>query len=319
MDAPKVENDELSADDAGNNNDAVGFETHAYPETNKVNASVSAKSNEFDHYHFHCGKCDKSIDKIHGVRHCSDCQSLLEYACDNCEKQYRSIHGIYNHIKNHICTAANKNVAIDGSADDQIGNVEEYVQTYCLKYKEMNASKTAKKRDKWASCHEQLVYRCACCMKSPCNIEPRFQCSSCDYSAKSKEKLTNHVRTEHAVKKCSGCDKTFANNRSLTTHRLTECKNFPQAKCTFCSFKCNFNTELKNHIRSKHNARHVCVCGKNFKHFITLKRHKVICRRVEFKCDHCEYTVCEKALLTKHLKNQHTDAYASPQQLFYDD
>lgn len=135
-----------------------------------------------------------------------------------------------------------------------------YIQSYCPRRKEF----IDKKYHRCNSCKEPIGYRCKLCAKlcasnsstymhiRNCHIIKFYKCACCSYKTKIKGSLQSHIYNKHDTKQCPECQKKFTGNRQLKNHRLSECKKFLQFKCNLCSFSCNLNIQLNNHIKNFH-------------------------------------------------------------------
>merc|ERR1712130_988330 len=110
-------------------------------------------------------------------------------------------------------------------------------------------------------------------LKKNLKRKSKFVCQLCDYSAKTKQHLTDHINALHLQKrdyKCSFCDKSFARHSHVKRHEDAHrnLRNY------ICKQGCRSKRSLDEHMK-KHSARtEKCpACDKSFSGSIALQKH----------------------------------------------
>ena len=200
------------------------------------------------------------------------------------------------------------------------------IELYCVKCDNISRPTTMLNRQTCALCNASVIFQCKICKKRythinsiynhisyECsNVESQYKCSQCEYKAKRKANLTRHVKLKHSIKKCSDCAKNFKDSFALKKHQINECVNEAMLKCNCCSYKSIFKTQLKKHIRLKHNSRYTCSqCGMKYVRLKSFNKHqKNGCgSQIYFECNHCSYSTNSKNNLSRHIRSQHSEIF----------
>ncbi|CAH0723304.1 unnamed protein product, partial [Brenthis ino] len=158
-----------------------------------------------------------------------------------------------------------------------------------------------------------------------------FNCSPCDLTFPTKEKLSahrrerqcmrracdicgqlvrsisQHMRHNHeqsVVHKCPTCGKEFPNIARLKNHMLVHTNTF-NFFCDLCPYKCKYKYYLVMHMRTHTGEKpYKCAeCPATFVHPSNLNKHKLTHQEKQFKC-----VLCEKAFRTGTALWEHHDA-----------
>lgn len=110
---------------------------------------------------------------------------------------------------------------------------------------------------------------------SGCGSTRRYNCTRCDYSTPHSQTLVNHMHRHDGVRpyQCE-CGKSFTQASSLSAHRKTH----SNTKSYTCS-----------------------ICGKQFKHTFSLKKHLLVHESGNYSCDICHKTLKTKQSLQNHI------------------
>ncbi|CAK1548228.1 unnamed protein product [Leptosia nina] len=102
----------------------------------------------------------------------------------------------------------------------------------------------------------------------------RYQCTRCTFSTPHSQTLVNHIRRHNGERPfhCE-CGKSFTQSSSLSAHRKTH----SATACFICP-----------------------VCGRQFKHSFSLKKHSSVHETAQFTC-----TICQKKLKTQKSLEDH--------------
>lgn len=159
--------------------------------------------------------------------------------------------------------------------------------------------------------------------------QSQFKCSMCDTSFQQKLALSNHEKVEHAIPeqrvsfyKCSVCDKKFSRQNLLRDHESTH-QGIRSHKCHLCSAAYPYKSNLRRHIRVKHEnnprpsstkttsngkpKKYICeLCGKVMRSRYAWNCHKQRhTGKRTFQCLSCEARFFEGSNLRNHMKNKH--------------
>lgn len=182
-------------------------------------------------------------------------------------------------------------------------------------------------------------------LRYECQTDLRFFCEHCKYGARRKAHLSHHLQTRHAFgvierqsqvkfKKNNGhfscwkCGNTYMRQATMNRHARYECGQGPRFFCDLCDYCCKRNSQLKQHVRAKHNRtkfvndakgtsekelKEFCQCTKCLKVFSTkrgLNYHltNVKCKDPVFACNYCDfYTKTSQHELDEHVKTHEDD------------
>lgn len=99
-------------------------------------------------------------------------------------------------------------------------------------------------------------------MKSCSGLEKPFACDLCDYRAKLKHHIKDHIHNVHLRPKgtlpkhiCFRCDRKYIHKHHLISHLKHECGQEPRFQCNFCSYRSKMEISLLNHIERMHNKK----------------------------------------------------------------
>ncbi|XP_014369412.2 gastrula zinc finger protein XlCGF57.1, partial [Papilio machaon] len=107
----------------------------------------------------------------------------------------------------------------------------------------------------------------------------RYHCTKCSYATPHSQTLINHMRTHNGERPYNcDCGKSFTQSSSLAAHKKTH------SSITF--FTCS-------------------VCGKQFKHAFSLKKHLHVHEIAQFSCDICNKLLKSKQSLQAHMQRHY--------------
>ena len=149
-----------------------------------------------------------------------------------------------------------------------------------------------------------------------------FNCTQCNFKAKSEKQLSSHEKSEHKPNyKCDQCDyipplwKPLGPLFYLNTHKLRKHgeHNLDGTKCFECGIEFATNTSMLRHLRKKHGVQVTdespCeICGKSMSK-LNLKTHLRYYHGVAnsgfFMCLICDILFKTKELETDHAEQVH--------------
>merc|ERR1712130_169472 len=152
-------------------------------------------------------------------------------------------------------------------------------------------------------------------LKKNLKRKSKFVCQLCDYSAKTKQHLTDHINALHLQKrdyKCSFCDKSFARHSHVKRHEDAH-RNLRKYKCSLCDMAFNRKSHLDRHIETHTKGKtvfcYICKQGCRSKRSLDehMKKHSA---RTE-KCPACDKSFSGSIALQKHIKVKHPERYVS--------
>lgn len=109
-----------------------------------------------------------------------------------------------------------------------------------------------------------------------CHEEKRAPCQICSKKFKDNFALNRHMKTHDAKKKCHKCSREF---KDVDVHtKICQTRRVPTLKCDICNKMFLTRTNLRRHLRNKHNPKpYLCACGKLFSYRFSLSRHQKTC------------------------------------------
>ncbi|XP_014225389.1 zinc finger protein 91-like [Trichogramma pretiosum] len=113
-------------------------------------------------------------------------------------------------------------------------------KSFCRKCKAW-LSYQCKKCEKLYTKYESIVYH----VRTSCNPQESFKCSSCTYTTPIEGHLIKHLKT-HRVN-CTVCKESFENGSVFDEHKKT-CNIVETLSCEHCTFKTPFKRAFRNHI-----------------------------------------------------------------------
>ena len=172
---------------------------------------------------------------------------------------------------------------------------------------------------------------------SPSKPEERpaeqFDCELCSRKYWKKSKLETHMRSQHArkekmtrspddkrslISQCPECRDQLENKTEMFVHRLTHLlPSFAMMSCPLCREDQHSFNKLKQHMRSGHQVREkwfcpICPDGRTFTqnhsllaHISTFHFDASKTAPTQYPCDKCQKLFTSKALLGKHIQNDH--------------
>ncbi|XP_068628434.1 gastrula zinc finger protein XlCGF57.1-like [Battus philenor] len=110
-------------------------------------------------------------------------------------------------------------------------------------------------------------------------VDRRYNCAKCSYATPHSQTLINHMRRHNGERpyQCD-CGKSFTQSSSLAAHRKTHSTN------TF--YTCS-------------------ICGKQFKHAFSLKRHLYVHESGQFACNICKKLLKSKQSYQAHIQRHY--------------
>ncbi|KAJ8734200.1 hypothetical protein PYW07_014751 [Mythimna separata] len=132
----------------------------------------------------------------------------------------------------------------------------------------------------------------------------RYHCTSCSYSTPHSQTLVSHMRTHNGERPYScECGKSFTQSSSLAAHRKTHSAT-TYFTCSLCGKQFKHAFSMKKHMRVHESASFSCsICCKSLKSKESLKahmhRHYKICN---YNCEDCGDTFVTSAELHNHRK-----------------
>ena len=132
-------------------------------------------------------------------------------------------------------------------------------------------------------------------------------CTFCDWSHRSRNKMTRHMRNKHTGQSmpCKSCDFKTSTLEKLEIH-VRKDHNGEKISCPLCDVKLMSKYILKGHIRKVHEKKYKTVlceyCDYSSKHGSDIIRHRKLHDGNMILCDQCEYKTT-----TQHMLRQHKD------------
>lgn len=97
-----------------------------------------------------------------------------------------------------------------------------------------------------------LVHSKQCTQVARPTESHNFVCYSCDYNAKTSDRMKNHIRIHIGEKpyKCMFCQYSCVQSSAMKIHLRTH-SSYKPFKCSYCDYSCSQSNNLRNHIKSK--------------------------------------------------------------------
>ena len=140
------------------------------------------------------------------------------------------------------------------------------------------------------------------------NIE--LECTFCDWSHRSQNKLTRHMRNKHTGQSmlCKSCDFKTSTLEKLEIHERKE-HDAEKISCPLCEIKFVSKYVLKNHLRRVHEKKYataVCkYCKFSTKNGPEMHKHRKLHEENIILCDQCEYKTTKPFTLRQHKDRLH--------------
>ena len=137
-----------------------------------------------------------------------------------------------------------------------------------------------------------------------------LECTFCDWSHRSQNKLTRHMRNKHTGQSmlCKSCDFKTSTLEKLENHERKK-HNVEKIGCQLCENKFISKHILKSHIRRVHEKKYaaaVCkYCDFSTKHGPEMHSHRKLHEENMILCDQCEYKTTRPFMLRKHKDTLH--------------
>ena len=138
----------------------------------------------------------------------------------------------------------------------------------------------------------------------------KLECTFCDWSHRSHNKLTRHMRNKHTGKSmhCKNCDFKTSTLEKLEIHERRD-HNMEKISCPLCETQFISKSSLKNHIRIVHEKNYstaVCkYCDFSTKQATEMERHRKLHEENMILCDQCEYKTTKAFRLRQHRDRLH--------------
>lgn len=151
-----------------------------------------------------------------------------------------------------------------------------------------------------------------------CHENIRYKCSQCSFITTTAINLKRHVRTVHvsAQLRCDKCAYSASTSRRLKHHRQTRHEGV-RFSCTHCTYSGTEATSLTRHVRLKHEGqgpRLPCqLCPKLFSSRQHLAVHvESVHQRVRHSCQQCQHVATTRGHLRAHVKKAHAASSDRP-------
>ena len=137
-----------------------------------------------------------------------------------------------------------------------------------------------------------------------------LECTFCDWSHRSQNKLTRHMRNKHTGQSmsCKSCDFKTSTLEKLEIHERKD-HNAEKISCPLCDVKLMSKHILKSHIRTIHEKKYTTVvckhCDYSTKHASEMNKHRKRHEGNMILCDQCEYKTTTPYMLRQHKDRLH--------------
>lgn len=271
-----------------------------------------------------CTNCDFSGFSQEDIkRHNFRCHSgALKFSCRDCDAKFSSQIAVRNHYRRaHQRTLMRKDC--------------DYISS---SISELNAHQNSKHKLQKANVVNEIY------VSKDLNISAKaHDCQLCQFSAKTKKLLVQHLSKEHEdgleggkslkcsqcvftcrhqlvleqhlrshggkrLYKCTQCEYSSVNKQKMTWHVRTHTGDKPYS-CEECSYMCTEPSRLKQHMRVHQEERkYLCTeCGYKCKWATQLKLHLTKhTGEKRFACPECEYRCSRADALRSHRNTQHS-------------
>ena len=261
--------------------------------------------------------CHRTSFKLHGQKHDPKVEAVH---CNfpECTYQASSLYQLRKHLK--IRHNPNRAKAFPCPMCSRSFYTMGSVRTHISYFHTLEKAYTCDKCGYATQMYSTLKGHCRRVHKEDGGVQKRFKCDSCDYRARYKQCLTIHkirVHTGEWKFKCHvlGCNLRTnypeALKKHLLTHEKDPDKQFPFT-CSFegCDFRRRSRSEMASHERRHKSSKLKLKCqicpnrvypDRNSLYFHKCTKHN----HRSFKCSMCDYVVCQKVNLMKHIRTRH--------------
>ena len=152
-------------------------------------------------------------------------------------------------------------------------------------------------------------------------VKEELQCKHCDYNAKRKRNLIEHVQNVHerVTLNCSieNCEYTSHRKYNIKLHIKTEHFN-EWHQCNLCDYQARRKSNLTEHVLNVHekSTNTICIaCNISVQKHSLAKHMKTIHSEVQpkFYCKLCKFKTLYKSSIKKHISREHVNFDSEPE------